>query len=285
VSRPSLANGLPQEIVEVIISHLKFDDPSLLACCLTCHSWYIAAAPHLHHTLITPFIHTRRNKKLWWPDSFREMHKLGLFPLVKKLQVHGRFTSRADKFSPGLFDRHILHQFSSLTNVQELGLNDLDIPAFMPEIRRYFNHFLPTVRSLALLRPRGSHRQILFFIGLFQHLEDLKFAEALPNFVGEPLELVEEPPDDLTLFPSFNPPLRGWLRLDFAPVSILEDMIDLFGGIRFRRMDLYSVRGAQVLLNACAETLEILRFSVHDRHGKGASLEGVQAAYIYMTKN
>jgi hypothetical protein len=66
-----------------------------------------------------------------------------------------------------MFDGHILRQFSSLTNVQELILNDLDIPGFMPQIQRYFNHFLPTVRSLALLEPKGPRRQIIFFIGLF----------------------------------------------------------------------------------------------------------------------
>ena len=37
-------------------------------------------------------------------------------------------------------------------------------------------------------------------------------------------------------------------------------MVYLFGGIRFRRMDLYQVLGPQLWINACAETLETLRF-------------------------
>ena len=73
----------------MIVGNLRYDIYSLLACCLTCCSWYIAAAPHLHHTLITPAYIVRGNEKPWWPDSFRSMYKLGLFPLVKRFQVQG----------------------------------------------------------------------------------------------------------------------------------------------------------------------------------------------------
>ena len=43
----------PQDLVELIISHFTYDRRSLLACSLTCHSWYIAAASHPHHSLTT----------------------------------------------------------------------------------------------------------------------------------------------------------------------------------------------------------------------------------------
>ena len=201
----------------MIIAHLACHTVSLLACCLTCCSWYIAASPHLHHTLVTP---SYSNDNLWWPDSIRDMHKLGLFPLVKRFKFRGSLP-----FSPALFDLRILCQFSSLTNVQELRIANLDIPGFMPEIQWYFNHFLPTVRSLGLERPMGSHRQIIFFIGLFPHLEDLELRYEFSEFQREPL-------DDPTLVPSFTPPLRGRLRMKyFKLVGILEDMIGLFGGI------------------------------------------------------
>lgn len=52
--------------------------------------------------------------------------------------------------------------------------------------------------------PKGSRRQIIFFIGLFQHLEDLKLLYKWVDFL-------EEPADDLTLVPSFVPPCEdGW---------------------------------------------------------------------------
>ena len=47
-------------------------------------------------------------------------------------------------------------------------------------------------------------------------------------------------------------------------VELLEDMIGLFGGIRFRSMDLFDVEGTRLLLNACAETLETLRLHQND---------------------
>jgi hypothetical protein len=47
---------------------------------------------------------------------------------------------------------------------------------------------------------------------------------------------------------------------DRTLVGISEDLIDLFGGIRFRHMDLSYANGVQLLLYACAEKLEILRF-------------------------
>jgi hypothetical protein len=257
-TRPSPATRLPLELVERIISHLSYDTPSLLVCCLTCYSWYITAVPYLHHTIITPPHFVKGKEEPWWPKCFQGMYKLGLLPLVSRVQVQGSsqisILAGPPTFSPKLFDRHILRQFSALANVQELGIDYLDIPSFMPEIRRYFGHFLPTVRSLALREPKGSCRQIVFFIGSFQHLEDLKL---LYNV----FHTQEELPDDITIIPLFTPPLRGRLTMThFTRVRILEDMISLFGGLRFRYMDLLDVVGMPRLLGACAGTLETLRF-------------------------
>jgi len=54
----------------MIVAHLIYDKRSLLACSLTCYSWYyqdIAAAPHLHHTLITPTYYASMKGKFKWP--------------------------------------------------------------------------------------------------------------------------------------------------------------------------------------------------------------------------
>ena len=63
---------------------------------------------------------------------------------------------------------------SALTNLQELGIDDLQAFDFMPNIQQCFGHFAPTLRFLALKSPGGSCRQILYFIGLFSSLQDLK---------------------------------------------------------------------------------------------------------------
>ena len=253
----------------MIIAHLTYDTRSLLACSLTCYSWYIAVVLRLHRTLISPTYRCSRNKKFGWPKPLLYMHKLGLLPLVKEFWAYMELHVDNDGFSPELFNRSILRQFSALTNVQELGIDYLDIYKFMPDIRRYFGHFLPTVRSLTLRTPRGSCRQILYFIGLFQHLDDLKLFDVF-NFQ-------EGPTSDLTLVPPFAPPLRGRLTIrNCGSVRFFEEMIDLFGGIRFRYMDLCLVSGKRLLLDACAETLEILRLYPTDSCGEKASPDGTR---------
>ena len=255
----------------MIIAHLIYDTSSLLACSLTCCSWYIATVPHLHHTLVaTP--RGRYSTGSEWPKPLLHMHKLGLLPLVKKFQVHEEaFYHKVDGFSPRLFNCYILRRFTALTNFQELGIDDLNIPKFLPRIRRYFGHFLPTLRSLALRSPRGSHRQIIYFIGLFQHLEDLKL-------LSERIDSQGEPAGEPMLTPLSALPLRGRLAMTrFTRVGFLEDMIDLLGGIRFRHMDICNVNGMPLLLDACAKTLETLRLYPTDPRGRGVSLGGVRA--------
>ena len=263
-ARSSPAARLPQEIIEIIIANLIYDKSSLRACSLTCYSWYIAAVPHLHHTLITRIYGL--DKKSLWPNPLIYMHKLGLLPLVKKLHITEG--SRIDRmFIPGELNRFILPYFSALINVQELGMDYLDISKFMPRFQRYFGHFLPTVRSLALRSPKGTHRQIIYFIGLFQHLEDLKL-------LYQQVAFWKEPADDPTLVPPFVPPLRGRLTLRcFTRIDLLKVMITLFGGIRFRYMDLFNVYGMRLLLHACAKTLETFRLYPSDPRGEGVSLK------------
>ena len=267
IAYPSPAARLPLEVIKMIISYLLYDTDSLRACTLTCYSWYIVAVPHLHHTLT---IKTRSYcRKSRWPNPLQYMHMLGLLPLVKKFQVYGGGYDSMG-LSPKIFNCCILRQFLTLTNVRVLYLEFLDIPSFMPRIQRYFGHFSPTVRSLALREPKGSHRQIIYFIGLFQHLQDLKLTCDTPRSQ-------EEPAEDLSLIPPFVPPLRGWLKLVyFTKVDLLKDMIDLFGGLRFRYMHLLDVDGMRLLLDACAETLEILVLYPTDPHGKFLSFKDVQ---------
>ena len=246
---PSPATRLPQDIVEMVIIYLIYDKYSLLACSLTCHSWYIASIPHLHHTLVTSSCPFAYEPKTGWPKPLRGMHKSGLLPLVKRFQVR----EGAHPFSQELFDCSVIRHFWALTNVQELGIEYLDIPSFMPRIQRYFKNILPTVRSLSLRAPKGSDRQITYFIGLFQHLENLKLLHSHSGPQGEST-------DNTTPIPPFTPPLRGRLTVvGLWRTGLLEEMINLFGGIRFYYMEIYDEIAMQLLLDACANTLETLQ--------------------------
>ena len=109
---------------------------------------------------------------------------------------------------------------------------------------------LPTLQGLTLKEPIGSRRELIYFIGLFQQLQDLKL---LCDRAGSR----EKPGGDLTLSPPFIPPLQGLLTMRcYTGVALLKEMIDLFGGFRFHHMDLFKVDGMRLLLDACAETLE-----------------------------
>ena len=254
------AVGLPQEIIRSIINYIAYDTYTLRACTLTCYSWYIAAAPHLHYAHA---IETRSlDQRVWRPNPLWSMYMLGLLPLVRKLQVIDNGYHHHVWLSKTLFNRCVLHPFLAFTNLRKLEMDFLDIPSFLPNIRRYFGHFPPTVRSLTLREPKGSRREIIYFIGLFQHLQDLGFRY---GWGGSK----KEPADDTTLTPPFIPPLRGWLTLcGFARMGLLKDMINLFGGIRFRFMSLHSVCDTRIPLDACAETLEVLLLEPTDPYGE-----------------
>jgi hypothetical protein len=54
----------------------------------------------------------------------------------------------------------------------------------------------------------------------------------------------------------------------FTREKLIREMILLFGGLRFRRMDLFGVNCVPLLLDACAKTLETLRFYPTDGWGE-----------------
>jgi hypothetical protein len=157
-----------------------------------------------------------------WPKPLRNASALGLLSFVKKFSVHGNPSHKC--FSPEQFNRRPCVNFQT-DQRPELEIDNLDIPSFIPKIRRYFGHFLPTVRSLALGSPKGSRRQIIFFIGLFQHLQDLTLRDCKLDPRGR------EPADDLSLIPPFTPPLRGRLVVSVLKMGgLLKDMFACLGG-------------------------------------------------------
>ena len=136
-----------------------------------------------------------------------------------------------------------MRYLSALTNLQELGIDYLHLPSFMPNIQRYFGHFSPTLRFLALRDPYGSCRQILYFIGLFPILQDLKLCY-------EPPEDELKSAADATLVPLSISPLRGWLTLTcFTGENLVKDMIFFLGGLRFRHVDLFRVKCVRLLFS------------------------------------
>ena len=258
-ARPPQITRLPQELVEMIISYFIYNTRTLLACSMTCRSWSIAAVPHLHHSLTTDeHSHGWVDRKYMWPKPLQKSYELGLLPLVKRFRVRIAYYPDV-KFA---LDDHIMRYFSALTNLQELGIDHLHVSDFMSDIQRSFGHFAPTPRPPAPRAPKGSCWQILYFIGFFPNLQDLKICY-------KSLTEEQESTADAELVPLSVPPLHGQLTLTcFTRVKLVEDMIALFGGLRFRRMDLFRVRCTRLILGACAETLETLRLYPTDLCGE-----------------
>jgi len=248
----------------MIIARFIYDKRTLIACSMTCHSWYIAAVPHLHYSLTIQEdgdYHSRDYTDYRWPKPLRRSYDLGLLPLVKRLRIRvGKYGGI--EFTPGWLGRRTLRYFTALTNLQELGIDNLQLSRFMPNIQQCFGHFSPTLRFLALRKSTGSCRQILYFIGIFPNLQDLKFQCSLPTDG-------QRSTADAGLVPLSVPPLRGRLILArFAREGLVRDMITYFGGLRFRSMDLFEVECTRLLLYECRNSLETLRLYPTDPYGE-----------------
>jgi hypothetical protein len=250
-----LSSCMPYDIVEMIIAHLACDLATIKTCSLTCRSWYTAAAPHIHRTLslsdgLGPL------SKLHEPLS--ELRELDLMSLVKEIRVMQRGDSRW--FVPQAFSPSDLRCFLAFANVHTLQIRHLDINCFIPGIERYFQQFLPTLRSISLYSPICSGQQLSYFLSLFPNLDDLDIEWFPPSSV--PIHTME-------FVPFSTPKLRGRLTLrDFRSMETCTYLIAGCEGLRFQYMDLRNVGGcAPILLKACAETLETLRVDTAEDTG------------------
>ena len=188
------ARRLPQELFELIIAHILPDTPTLVACSTTCRSLYIAALPHLHRTVT-----------LWGQASdstrrglipLQELGRMRLLPFVKRLRILQRYGYADPWFLPTIFNAQSLFYFSAFTNVQELVVDELDLRAFIPQAQLYFGQFTPTLRSLTLRTPKSDRRQLLYFLGLFPNLDDLKLIYTHTwTFIPDPAPAPQSPRD------------------------------------------------------------------------------------------
>jgi len=176
--------------------------------------------------------------------------------LVKEIRVD-RSWDRNRWFLPGAFNRRDLRCFSAFTNVRTLRLQNFQIPRFVPHIRRYFGQFSRSLRSLTLFRSQWTPQQPSHFLSLFSNLDDIELYDSL---------IFNAEPENLVPFSTPAPKLRGRLAL-YGPhrVKTWAYLNALCGGLQFRHIDLRkATSSAPVLLEACAKTLETLRFNVAD---------------------
>ena len=244
---------LPYEIIAMIIAHLTHDHQTLKSFSLTCRSWYTAAVPHVHHTLIL------REMINGMPplEPLPKLHELGLIPLVKDIWVR-----RADNwFTPRAFSPSDLRYFSAFTNVQSLSIYKFNIHHFIPGFEHYFQQFSPTLRSITLFHPFCNNpQQLSYFLTLFPNLDDIDIQLSFPPYAPAP---------NTELIPFSAPKFGGRLNLcDFWPTETWTYLIAACGGLRFRHIALRKAGNcAPILLGACSKTLETLRLYLPDDPG------------------
>ena len=191
------------------------------------------------------------------PNPLVAFHQLGLLPLVRKVEFR-RGISKRPWVVPDIFDSRNLDHFSALVNIQDLTIADLVFSRFASGIEKYFGHFSPTLRSIALVYPMGHPRQLLDFLALFPKLDDIKIAHYLAT--------IETPDEPDTPCAPVRGSLRGKLTLNgFVDQGLLEEIIASFEGMRFIYMDLENVVRTQLLLDACAKTLQTFRYHLDRR--------------------
>jgi hypothetical protein len=255
---------LPLEVVEMIVSYVH-DFGTLRSCSLTCRIWYYATRPRFHYSLkaYRPKIYMSDNSQDW-PKPLLKAHEFHLLPCIKRFSIlitdTNGFTRR--RFGGG----QNLYCFSALRSLQELRIDDLRLSGFMPNIKKYFGHF-PTLRSLTLRQPKASCRQLLYFIGLFPDLQDLKL------LIFDPAK-EDKTTDKSALVPPSKPPLGGWLTLiSYNGVEFVNEMIAFYGKLPFHRVNISHSdwECAQRVVNGCAKTLEtweLVLATGHDLYGE-----------------
>jgi len=226
----------------MIIAHVLLDTPTLEACFATCGSWY----PALYPTSTT--LSSLTGKK---SDSAREgfvplrnlkLGEMQLLPLIRRLQI--MWQSHDDPwFPPTITNVQTSVYFSALKNVQELGFDEVDLSALTPQAQQYFEHFAPTLRSLTLRKPRGTHSQFLCFTTSSSSV-------VMGTSCSQIRRLFRD--QRLRSTRTVDPGTAAWR-------GFLRGLSEMCGSLRFRHMDLFGVEGApRSFSTTCSPQLQTL---------------------------
>ena len=259
---------LPQELVDIIISYV-YDAETLRSLSMTCRWCYFTAILYLHSSITTynlrDPLECLKKEGTWyagrkqWPEPLQGLHRFDFLQLVMRISILDKGLV-GNYFTPEKLEGRTLLYFSALKNLQELRIDSLRLYSFVPNTEQHFGHFAPTLQTLALERPAGTWRQIVYFIGHFPNLQNLKLCQ---------FYVISENAASLALVPPNNPPLRGWLTLeDVKGQGFVDAMVKLYGGLRFRCVSLRRVESMQRVLDACANTLETLQLCTPGQNGE-----------------
>ena len=256
--------SLPDDVIHEIFGLLDTD--ALKSCSLTGKVISLSAKPFVHRALfLTPRPVIPKGKGPNSPGRRTELKGLAILGERGLLQ-HTRHLSISLPGNP-LFAHdlqpHTQH-LRALTNVKSFKTRWFDTPSFIARMESYFGGFLGSLQSLELEFPRGDHKQILYFVCQFPNLRDLKI-KGLQDYTHS-IRSGGPHPDIET-----SPLLNGTLDLELNTGSdrgaqlVLSNLAILPSGLRFRTIKLSGCTGnnPQLLVDACAPTLECMDFTGH----------------------
>ena len=254
--------SLPDDVTYEIFSLLDLE--SLKSCSLTGKAVSHSTKPFIHRTLsLTP---RNRDRVGFWqpthtPSGWNELKGLQILGECGLLQ-HTRHLSISlpqNPLFPHDLQPHVLH-IHAITNLRSLNARWLDIPSFLSRMDEYFGTFLGSLESLELQEPRGDNQQVLYFICQFANLRNLRI-----KGVQHHTHSMRNGGPHFDI--NYSPPLDGTLDLELytenskGAMLILNNLISV--PLRFRTLKLLgcSSRHSQLLIDACAATLESVDFT------------------------
>ena len=200
------------------------------------------------------------------PGSWNEFPGLSILGERGLLQYtrHLSITFPRDpEFAYGL-EPNIQH-LRTITNLWILEAHWLDTFSFIPKMGECFGSFLGTLQSLKLAFARGQNKRILYFVCLFPNLRDLEiysvhgYINSMRND-GPCFDIKTSPPLDCTFDLQWNVASE---RDSMGAHLFLSDLVALPSGLKFRTLKLSECtsNNLQLLVNACAPTLECMEFT------------------------
>jgi len=254
--------GLPRDVVEEVLKFHHEDLGTLKTCSLTCRALFSAVRALIHGRVRLSLGRSYPPYKLvdrivtrvlrGWKPMEHEVY-LRRLSMAEKLGVLGYarevYIDIGRNFLLETLEACFPH-FHSFTQVRTLTIDGFDLKTFLPGFGRYFTQSVPALRSLHLPCVTSDLREVLEFICMFPHLDDLSLILSSYYCVGVPPSLSVER----------SPPLRGTLVLE-GQVSIpARFLLGNPGGLHFRSINA-SVAGKVDLdriLVACSSDLEML---------------------------
>ena len=261
--------GLPQELVDEILGYSMDDLDALKACSLTCKHLFDSTRPLIHQRLC--LVSGPARPKSEGSPSGRGQVDHGAFGRLVDADGSGllRYTRHLtfkgpagtftieNRFSPRKMQEH-LPRLRSITRLQRLTFDSIDVLPFFPVFDEYFGMFTNTVRQLDIRVIYGTGPQLLYFICQFPLLEDLT--------IISPSNAAPRPGDSVPVI-TRSPPLRGKLVLSNVYSGRLTDGLAVLPcGLNFHSLELHRCKPSQVFLTACGHTVTSVSYSWHTRN-------------------